>query len=360
MQKKHIALQRLQSQHIHQQHHTKPEEVVRWMAAMQAQDYEMVKWGIGVRIHGESNDILVEKALDEGKILRTHVLRPTWHVVAAEDIYWMLELTAPHVKRAASYYNKQLGLDDAILKKSNTIILKALEKSKFLTREAIVSLLQQANIDTNDQRGGHLLFDAELNGLVCSGPRQGKHQTYALLEERVPTRHTLDRDEALATLALRYYRSHGPATAKDFMWWSGLSMGDVKKALHYNSGSLHSEQIEEETYWYVLEGGPVKTKDKIIEVLPAFDEFMVAYTERSASLAPAYARDTISGNGIFKPIIVADGQVIGIWRRISKPKHLEITVQFFESPSEDLSQKVIAKFKAYENFMDKKGVYTII
>lgn len=355
MKKEQIAALRLQAQHIGNEEFKKPAEVVRWMTAIQAQDYEMSKWAVGIRmVKGSSN--LVEKALDAGEILRTHVLRPTWHLVAAEDLPWMLELTANHVQRAALYSHKQLGLDEEVLKKGIKVIEKALSKHKYLSKDALITQLQEAKIDTSANRASHFLFAAELEGLICSGPSQGNKLTYALLEERVPKVIKMTREEALGTLALRYFTSHGPATLKDFVWWSGLSPADAQKGILANDGRLQQEDIEGVAYWLKpVEGRKKNAKD--IHVLPAYDEFIISYTDRSASLAAEFGKHAISNNGIFKPTIVVEGQVVGAWKRLSKPKQLSISMDFFHKPTDGLLEKTKRQFEAYAQFVGKEVVF---
>lgn len=186
------------------------------MGAVQSQDFAAAKWAIGLRLP-ESKDTEIERVFNDGEILRTHVLRPTWHFVAPEDIRWMLALTAPRVNQCISYYYRKLELDAAVFKKSNEIIIKALEGGSQLTRAKLMLKLEQAGILTNDLRSNHLMIRAELDAVVCSGARKGKQFTYALLEERVPPAKTLSRDEALAELSARYFTSHGAATLQDFV-----------------------------------------------------------------------------------------------------------------------------------------------
>lgn len=307
---------------------------------MQAQDYDMAKWGIGVRLPG-STEAQIEAALNRGDIVRTHILRPTWHFVAADDIYWMLDLTAPHVKRALAGYLRRQELDESVLQKSGSIIEQALDGQQYLTREEIRTLLQQAGVPTNDLRSANIMFWAELNGLVCNGPRRGKVQTYGLLRERVPVVKRLDRDEALGELAARYFTSHGPASLRDFVWWSGLGVTDARKAIQLAGSALASRTIGDIVYWMSPESLDKQLlAGQLIHFLPAFDEFMVSYTDRSASIDLNHARQAMTGNGIFWPIIVVDGQVIGVWKRAVKPKHVQLEHSFFTAQSEDLIRQI--------------------
>lgn len=302
-----------------------PQAVVGWMGAMQAQDYPMSKWAVGSRLPG-STDASIEQAINRGDIVRTHILRPTWHLVAATDIRWMLALSAPNVMRALETYTKQLGLTEDVRLKSNRLIAKMLE-GRQMTREEIMAELQQAGIQTDDLRPAHLMFSAELEGIVCNGAVRGKQQTYALLDERVPPAPHIPKEEALARLALRYFRSHGPATLRDYVWWSGLRVADARAGLEAAKSELHSLLSDGQEYWMAE---PPKTPPKATDsllLLPAFDEFMVSYTNRSASLEARLSSQAITGNGIFKPIVVVYGQVVGLWKRTVKKASVALEFQ---------------------------------
>src|SRR6266487_2328144 len=196
-----IAHQRLHNQHITRRTLETPQALVEWLGAVQAQDFAAAKWALGLRLQGMTDDDF-EQAFTDGAILRTHVMRPTWHFVLPADIRWMLALTATRVKAAIAYYSRTLGLDDAVFTQSSVVLAKALQGGKELTRAELVAVLQQAGIATDNlQRIGHIIMRAELDGIICSGARRGKQFTYALLDERAPQARKLDRDEALAELA---------------------------------------------------------------------------------------------------------------------------------------------------------------
>lgn len=208
-------------------------DAVSHLGAVQAQDFSAAKWGLGLRVKN-STDKGMEKAFNQGKILRTHVMRPTWHFITPDDILWMLELTAPRVKTTLASSNRRLKLDDDLLSKSNAAITKALENHAYLTRQELKIVLAYAGIDTDVQRLAHIIMWAELDGLICSGPKREKQFTYALLEERVEKTGKLSRRQALSNLAVNYFRSHGPAQVKDFSWWSGLTLKDAKRGYKFN------------------------------------------------------------------------------------------------------------------------------
>ena len=222
-----IAQQRLIKQRLAADHFEKPAEVVDWLVAVQAQDYAGAKWALGLRLH-DAHDADLDRAFNAGSILRTHVMRPTWHFVTPIDIRWLLTLTAPRVHAANAHRYRELELDDATLKRSRKVLTKTLQGGQHLTREELGEALENAGIaEAKGQRLAYMVMAAELDGLICSGPRRGKQFTYALLEERVQPGATLTHDEALATFTRRYFTGHGPATVQDFAKWSGLTIADA-------------------------------------------------------------------------------------------------------------------------------------
>src|SRR4051794_12729464 len=218
-----IAERRLINQHIATRGLRGPQDVVTWFGAMQAQEYEPAKWALGLRMPDGTTSAKVQRACDEGRILRTHVMRPTWHFVGRSDIRWLLELTAPRVHRILSYYNRALELDSRVLTRSAVVIERALRDGHHLTRAELAARLERAGLPAEGQRLARVVMNAELEGVICSGPRRDRQFTYALVAERAPKAARLPREEALATLAQRFFSSHGPATVKDFVWWSGLT-----------------------------------------------------------------------------------------------------------------------------------------
>jgi len=346
-----IANMRLANQQVGSPQSNSIKGLVGKMGAMQAQDFNMAKWAVGIRVLG-ATDASVQQALDDADIIRTHVLRPTWHLIAAEDVYWMIALSAARIKAKMKTHGKQIGLDAAVFKKSNTLIEKLLVGDKSLTREEIFAHLEKAKIDTAANRGAHLLINAELDTLICNGPMQGKKQTYALLEERVPKPKPLSKDESLATLAKRYFLSHGPATLADFGWWSGLSQTEAKQGLDAVKSILVSQQVATETYWFSDSFSPQKAKGLFL--LPAFDEYIISYKDRTASIVLERQKQTFTNNGIFKPVIVLDGQVIGIWKRSFEKNALTVETDFFQPQKTKLDNKIKKQVAALETFLGNK------
>ncbi len=226
----HIAYERLLRQRIAGEGLERPADVVRWMGAVQAQDFAAAKWAVGLRTNA-CTDAGVEEAFARGEILRTHVMRPTWHFVAPEDIRWMQALTSAYVKAQMGYQFRRLELDPAVFKRSTAAMVKALRDGQQLTRAELAQVLARAGIQGDGLRLAHIIAHAELDAVLCSGGRRGRQFTYALVDERAPNARKLPRDEALATLTERYFASHGPATLRDYAWWSGLSAAAVKAGL---------------------------------------------------------------------------------------------------------------------------------
>lgn len=344
---------RLFGQQISSSGFSSPKEVVSWMGAMQAQDFAMSKWAIGLRLT-KATEQMVEVALDRGEIIRTHLMRPTWHLVAAADIYWMLDLTAPQILTAMKSRHKQLEMTPELVSKSQRIIVDALSKEDYVTRDALVEAFKAAKIPLDDNRAAHLLLLAELHGLICSGKNIPKKQTYALLSERVPHRKTLPREEALARLAQKYFQSHYPATLQDFIWWSGLSVTDGRQAVEQIKSTFFKERINGETYW--MPGNftlPKQTRS--VYLLPAYDEYIISYRDRTAVLNAAAQEKVISKNGIFWPVIVSGGKVRGLWKRTVKKEKVVITPELFEPLSESTLQALQKQARIFGKFLEKRA-----
>jgi hypothetical protein len=313
-----VARVRLRNQRLVGEPFTTPEEVVRWLGAVQAQDYAGAKWAVAQRVV-DCSDAVVEQACRDGRILRTHLLRPTWHFVLPEDIRWMLALTAPQVRARMAYYDRQLGLDDRVFRRSQAVIARALAGGQARTRDELGQTLTAAGIEASGQRLGQIMMRAELDALVASGPRQGKRSTYALLDERAPRGRTLGRDEALAALAGRYFASHGPAQPGDFAWWSGLTVGDARRGIEAASPRLASVAVDGKTFWIAPDVPSAKARGgrAAVHLLPNYDELVVAYRDHASSLAPGVVGMLRSRpDAVANHLVTVDGRVVGGWRRL--------------------------------------------
>jgi hypothetical protein len=309
-----IAEQRLVNQNITRAGRRSPADVVAWLGAVQAQEYAAASWALALRMHDGATVNATEQAFADGRILRTHVMRPTWHFVAAADIRWLLELTAPRVHHRMAPYNRQLGLDAATLTRAAGVIERALRDGRHLTRAELGDALQRAGLVMDNMRLAHAAMHAELEGVVCSGPRRGARFTYALVAERAPAACRLSRDEALAELTRRYFRSHGPATARDFAWWSGLTTADARRGLEMNRARALA--VDGRTYWSIGRppGGPAR-RPATAHLLPVYDEYLVAYRDRQAVPHGPLTMTFGSARSVtFQHALVIAGQVAGTWR----------------------------------------------
>lgn len=322
-----IAHNRMLNQQIVNSSITTPKELINHMGAMQAQEFNQAKWGVGLRLT-DFTEKQVEEAFNRGEILRTHLMRPTWHFVSPEDIYWLVGLSAKQIKSAMKARNRQLELTEEDFKASQEVMIKALEGNRYLTRDELSAFLNAAGISTKEQRLPHILMEAEIDRVICSGPLKGKKQTYALLEERVPNKIELTTDEALALLARKYFTSHGPATLADFTWWSGLPVSLARKAVALNDKYLLSKTINDGTYWF-SENHTITPLPDSAFLLPAFDEYLVSYKNREAAISADHHAKAVSNNGIFWPILVVNGKISGLWKKTVKKDFLIIEIDHF-------------------------------
>jgi hypothetical protein len=346
-----IAHQRLHNQLITRPLFEKPEEIVSWLGAVQSQDYAAAKWALGLRSQGLTDEA-IEQAFTDGVILRTHVMRPTWHFVAPADIRWMLALTAPRVNALAAYYNRKLELDDVVFTCSNAALIKALQGGKQLTRPELMAALRQEGIASDDLlRFSYIIMHAELDGIICSGARRGKQFTYALLDERVPPTRTLERDEALAEFARRYFTSHGPATLQDFVWWSGLAVADAKTGLEMVTSQFIHEVIEGQMCWFSTSTPPSKDLSQTIHLLPNFDEYTVGYSDRSAVIDESDLPKFDARGSVLNNVIVRDGRVVGTWKRTLKKDTVIVTPNLFAPLNEAETRAFVESANCYGAFL---------
>lgn len=336
-----IALLRLQAQQLNGSSFKKASDLVKWFGAIQGQEYAQSKWGIGLRLP-HLDDEAIEKEINGGKIIRTHLLRPTWHLVAAADLRWMLMLTAPRVNAINAYMYRKMELDATIFKRCHRLIEKALQGNKHLTREELNTLFAANGILCDGVRLTCIMMHAELAALICSGKKQGNQITYALLEERVAPVKEKTRDEALLELTKRYFKSRGPATLKDYATWSGLSLTDCKKGIAL-SGSLFTKEIlEKETYYF--EAQKLMPLNNRLALLPIYDELIMGYKNRDAILPfNQENKKTVA----FDNTVLLEGQVTGTWRRTLKTKSIDLEYHLSKPlcPKQHTElEKLIARF----------------
>jgi winged helix DNA-binding protein len=319
-----------------------PADVVRWFGAVQAQEFHAAKWALSLRMR-EATNVSVEEAFNRGEIVRTHLLRPTWHFVTPDDIRWLLQLTGPRVNLSCGSTFRKYELDAAVFKRSHRVLTKALQGGKHLTRSELKAVLNRNGIAADDTiRMALILLRAELDAIVCSGPRRGNQFTYALLEERVPAGKQFSRDEALAELARRYFSSHGPATIADFVWWSGLTTNDARRAIELLDREIEKTQIEDTVYFNASSN--FKRRSNSIakfaaqgdeaHLLPAYDEYNVAYKHRQL-VFDQNAISQITTWGALGPNVIVDGRIVGLWNATLGRNSVEIEI----TPARVLSKR---------------------
>jgi hypothetical protein len=341
---------RLRNHKLTRSEYRQPSEVVAWLGAVQAQDYPAAKWAVGMRATAVT-EADVEEAFNEGAILRTHCLRPTWHFVAPTDIRWMLALSGPRVHAANAFYYRQLGLDPATLVRSRSTIVRALERGGHLTRSELASALHRAAVPADGLRLAYLVMHAELDQVICSGARRGKQFTYALLDERVPRTAPVSRDEALAELTRRYFSSRGPATVRDYVWWSGLTVRDARTGIEMAGSALAHEVLDGRSYWFAASSGPARRTATRVHLLPNYDEYGIAYRDRD--VVPHVPRPRRVGSSEeFAHLLVIDGGLVGRWRRTLKTSTVLLEVQPYRSLTAPENDALDASAARYGKFMN--------
>ena len=330
MKKSSILKQRLLNQHILGSQFDNPDDMVRWMTAVQAQDFLSSLWAIGIRVKNACESD-IEDAIANRSIVRTWLLRGTIHFVSSQDIRWILDLISPRIIASnANFLEKNLQLDSHIFQKSREVISKALEGGHTLQRKDLYNELKSADISISDMRGLHILHRLALEGVICFGPREGKQHTFTLLDEWIPKNNTMSREKALAELALRYFYSHGPSTLQDFRWWSGLTDADAHKGLDKNKSKLISEDINNKTYWFSNYNKDTDYSYPTSQLIPDFDEYIVGYKDRS-HLVNGISNNKMELNEfIFNPTIILNGEIVGKWKRILKVGKVKILLNLFK------------------------------
>lgn len=344
-----IARRRLEAQRISSTTFTRPEEVVAWLGAVQAQDYLGALWAVGARLtQGRESD--VERAIAERAIVRTWPMRGTLHFVAAADARWMTELLMPRAAAAAAGRMRSLGIDDDTAARARRAVEKHLEGGRCLARPAVYRVLESAKVSTEGQRGLHLLWKLAHDGVLCFGPREGKQQTFVLFDEWLPQAKALPREEALAELACRYFTGHGPATHADFAWWSGLTLTDARLSTTLAGERLAEETIDGQRTWLAASAASSPVARAGIYALPSFDELLVGYTDRSAALDASHA-GLVTDGGMFYPIIVDDGRVIGTWKRRLARREVVCSTSPFAALKPAKTRAVEAALGRYGRFL---------
>jgi hypothetical protein len=351
-----IAAMRLTAQRLGAMRSASPAGAVRWMLAVQAQDLPGAKWSLGLRTDG-GTEAAVDAALDAGAIVRSWPLRGTLHLVAAEDIAWLLSLTGSRqISRAASR-RSALGITDSDVQRAEGAVRAALAGRRALPRGQLLARIRAAGVATDGQRGYHLVWHLALAGTLVMGPTDGRGQAFALLEDWVTIPPPLDRDEALGELALRFLRSHGPASDADLARWAGIALGEARRGREICGAALATIEIGGRAYHLDpetldRETGAFPASVPRVVLLPGFDEYLLGYGDRSAVLAPDHAdRIVPGGNGLFRPTIVADGEVVGTWTRTTRAAEILVIPQPFHPLGAELVACLTDAVRALGSFL---------
>lgn len=347
-----IRLSRLYNQSIFTPKEKDPVGIVRGLVAVQGQDYSGGEWSIGLRLPGSKlKDI--EKAISGGEIVRTWALRGTLHFLAGSDINWIMDLLAPGIIASLERRYKELEMDSATFRKTNSILEKALGKSGHLTRGELKSIIEKNGISCAGQRMTFILHRASLDKVICFGVKRGKAETHALFDEVVPRSKPRSREESLVELARRYFTSHGPATIQDYMWWSGLKAADAKFGPETEESALRKVSIEGNTYWMPKESDMNKRKAPVVHLLPPFDSFLIGYKDRKASIDKTVLKMLRTG-GMPDATIVIDGRVAGKWSRKSGKDRVTIMLNTFRKLTGEEENALQKSFQRYGAFLEKE------
>ena len=344
-----VAWQRLDNQFLLTRPFASAPKVVQTLGAVQAQDYVGAKWALALRMKKPS-DAAIEGAMTRGEIIRTHVLRPTWHFVMPGDLRWMLALTGPRISLRMKTYNTTMGLDAATFARSNDLMARALEGGKQLTRQELAAAMRAKGVKiASVQHLAHLMMQAELDGVVCSGGLRGKQFTYALIDERVPATKPIDRDDALERLARLYFASRSPATLQDFSWWSGLTAADAKRG----ADMLKLKSLEVDGRTYLTSGRRTAARrTPVAHLLPNYDEYFIGHKDRGAIGQRLERAGTRWPEGsVFWNVVAVDGQLVGGWKRVVTGKRVAIDVRLLVRPKPNERKAIADAADSYARFL---------
>ena len=347
-----LARRRLVTQRLLGAPFSKPEAAVEWLGAVQAQDYAGVKWALGQRVKEGVTDRAIESAIDDGAIVRTHVLRPTWHLVMPADLRWMLALSAPRIHAASASYYRKNELDGRTFARSEAVLGRALRCGQHLTRAELAKALASAGIASSGLRLGLLMMHAELEAVICSGPRRGKQFTYALVDERVPATRPWSRERSLSELTLRYFQSHGPARAQDFAGWSGLTLTDAKLGIELAGASLAKEVVDGKDYWSSPPERRASRGGVSVHLLPNYDEYLIAYKDGVAVDAETVRKLDNRSGVLSHHVVVVQGRVIGSWRRLAGKASVVVETRLLERLDDATEQDFRGALDRYAGFLE--------
>jgi hypothetical protein len=312
-----LALLRLVAQRVAGPPPATATEAVRLLTCVQGQDLPGALTSVALRTAARTRPG-VEAALDAGEVVRSWPMRSTLHLVPAEDLHWLLELCGPRVLAGAAKRRAVLGLTETDTERAREVVTAALRGGRRCGRKELLAVLADGAVDVTGQRGYHLLWYLAQTGTLCLGPTAGGEQAFVLLDEWVTAPRRLDRDAALAELALRYFRGHGPATVADLARWAGLTVTDVRAGVAAVRDRLATVQVDGREHLLAPETADLLAAHRAeaagLFLLPGFDEFVLGYADRSCAVPPEFAdRIVPGGNGVFRPTVVHRGRVLGTW-----------------------------------------------
>jgi len=329
MKSEEIVRRRMHNQRLWGPAMDSPEDVVGWLAAMQSQEFALAEWAVARRARSVKK-AAIDRAVANGTILRSHVMRPTWHFVLPADIRWLLELTRPRINALNAFIYRRFGLDDEVFAKTNAVIAHALHSGRHLTRKELASVLAGAGITASGLHLAFILMRAEVDAVICSGAPKGRQQTYARLEDRVPQAPSLNRKQALAELTRRYFTSRGPATLKDYLRWSSLTAADGRQGLEMVSSLLQQEVVGGRTYWFAQSEPGAGPPSPTIDLVQGYDECIMSYSESKDVLRlEGTSGPPPIGAAVFTHAILLDGRLLGHWRPVVGRGGVAIDAHFY-------------------------------
>jgi hypothetical protein len=320
------------------------------MLATQAQDLSSAQWALAVRSPG-SGVADVERAFDEGTIVRSWPFRGTLHVTAAADLGWMLSLTSDRIIRSATARHAALGLDEAVFARAADVARGVLRGGARLSRSDLFAELEASGVATDHQRGGHIIWYLAHTGLICFGPMGASGQSVVLTDEWIPHARRLSPDEAVTELAVRYFTSHGPATLRDLLKWSQVLVPQARRGIE-GAGDRLRQVVVDDVVYYLGADEPDESPAPAVLLLPGFDEYLLGYRDRDAVLAPEHSARVAPGeNGIFLPMVVSNGQIVATWRRTVRGRTLDIAATAFAPMSATTTSRYARAAKAYARYL---------